>query len=156
MDGVVRCGRPTANGERLILRGDTSELLRLSLTSVAAIGGGELQADEGELGWVGDGVQVVDDPVTRLELQDADELAVLERQHTWIPIDRLGDERSAAGGTPELEQVAADHQVTVQRSARSGADAEVDIADSVGIEQFEQGTEIAAGAGGDEPLGDAV
>src|SRR5438270_850771 len=97
----------------------------------------ELQLEEGELGRVGDGVDVVDHSGAGLELNEREELAVPEGKHARVPVDGLRDQRKATGWSEESEGAAADHSVAVQRPSWRNAGPEVHLADHVRVEQPE-------------------
>src|SRR5437868_1854964 len=63
---------------------------------------------ERQLVRIGDGMEVDDDAVARHELHDARELAISEREHAGLTVDRLRDQRGA-GTRPEPGENTAGH-----------------------------------------------
>ena len=102
---------------------------------------------------VGEGVDVGHPPVVDGDRDDRRHPPVPQRHHAGPGTDGQREEGGRRGRPEELQQpgghgVAAGHDPDADPSANLG------LAGDAGVEQGQEGLEIAAGAGGDEPLGD--
>src|SRR5215471_10043007 len=73
---------------------------------VRSRGGGELGAEEAQLGRVGDDVDRLDHLAAHGEHQHARELAATEAEHRGLGADRMGNQRGTR--SPEVQQVPGD------------------------------------------------
>src|SRR5439155_9729952 len=103
-------------------------------------------AQKSELPRVEDGVDVLDQPVLRLQHDQRVEAAVPERQRPRPPVDRLGHEDHAGRGA-EVAQDAGGDPVSADLHRRQDAFPKVGLSCDVRVELPHQGVQVTAGAG---------